>query len=80
MIVIRQAASTDFEGVLILYQQLHEKKHLEREKVQRFYDQLISSDIHYAWVATSDNDIVGYIDVVYRTYHHLDHANQGQGN
>lgn len=67
---IRKARSADFEGVFRLFQQLHEKKNLDRDKVRSFYETLLASALHRAWVARLDGKIVGYADVVFRTYHY----------
>jgi N-acetylglutamate synthase-like GNAT family acetyltransferase len=67
---IREARPADFEGVFRLFQQLHEKKNLDRDKVRSFYETLLASAIHQAWVASLDGKIIGYADVVFRTYHY----------
>ena len=66
---IREATSDDFEDVFALFQQLHKDKVLDKEKIRKFYDELIQSDVHFAYVAVSKNKVIGYMDVVFRTYH-----------
>ena len=68
-VIIRKANKDDFEAVYPLFQQLQPKEPLAKEKVKYFYDELIESDKHFAWVALINNRLVGYIDVVFRTYH-----------
>jgi len=66
---IREAVQEDFEIIFPLFLQLQPDKLLNKEKIKLFYNELISSDRHFAWVAIVDGRIVGYMDVVFRTYH-----------
>lgn len=69
MIEVRKATIDDFESLLPLFQQLHSKKPLDKEKLREFYNELISSNKHFAWIAFVDGRLAGYMDVVFRTYH-----------
>ena len=68
-IIVRQARKDDFEAVLPLFQALQPKEPLGREAVKAFYEEMLASDKHFAWVAVVDGQVAGYMDVVFRTYH-----------
>ena len=69
MVSMREAAIDDFEGLVSLFQQLQPKVNIDKERVRSFYEEMISSDKHFGWIAIENGKIVGYIDVVLRTYH-----------
>lgn len=66
---IREAVPSDFRKLLPLFQKLQSGKKLDRKRAKAFFEEMVSSDRHFAWVAVSDGKIVGYMDVVFRTYH-----------
>ena len=66
---IRQAKIEDFENILPLFKQLQPQKEINTGKLKDFYGELIGSDKHFVWVAEIDEKIIGYIDIVFRTYH-----------
>jgi GNAT superfamily N-acetyltransferase len=68
-LIVREVELEDFDGLVPLFQQLQPKKELNIDNVKAFFQEIIKSDSHFAWVAVLDDKIVGYIDVVFRAYH-----------
>ncbi|MFH1750339.1 MAG: GNAT family N-acetyltransferase [Candidatus Micrarchaeota archaeon] len=69
MVEIRVATMDDFEGILPLFGQLQPKIPLEKGKIRTFFQEMLASPNHMAWIANLDGEIVGYMDVVFRAYH-----------
>lgn len=68
-IIIKEAGEDDFDQIFQLFKQLQPKEHLDKSKVRNLFNEILSSNKHSAWIALVDKKIVGYIDVVFRTYH-----------
>ena len=71
MLKTREAVVDDFDDILRLFQQMQHDKPPDMETAKRIYREMISSSRHFGWVATENGKIIGYIDMVFRTYYYF---------